>query len=253
MFIYMKQYTSFLSRAVVVGVTLLFAGAACAANQQATIQNSPVVGTEENKVMMKSDADGVMMKDGKMMLQETGSVMMMKEDMVMSDGTRVMMDGKVMMSNGTEVMMKEGDTMMMKDGKMTMQENVMVKTETGTVDVSVNADAGAVVGKQLAASTAGSYENYDAEKLQLTNSGDVVLFFSASWCPACREADANFKTGSIPSNLKILKVDYDTSAELKKKYGVTYQHTFVQVDANGNLIKKWSGSATAAAVAGEVN
>ena len=33
--------------------------------------------------------------------------------------------------------------------------------------------------------------------------------------------------------------------ELKKKYEVTYQHTFVQVDAQGNMIKKWSGGALA--------
>jgi hypothetical protein len=41
-----------------------------------------------------------------------------------------------------------------------------------------------------------------------------------------------------------LKVDYESSTELKKKYGVTYQHTLVQVDAQGNMITKWSGGNT---------
>jgi hypothetical protein len=38
-----------------------------------------------------------------------------------------------------------------------------------------------------------------------------------------------------------LKTDYDSNNELKKKYGVTYQHTFVQIDSNGNMITKWNG------------
>jgi hypothetical protein len=42
----------------------------------------------------------------------------------------------------------------------------------------------------------------------------------------------------------ILKTDYDKETELKKKYGVTYQHTLVQVDKSGNMIKKWSGGGT---------
>jgi len=69
-----------------------------------------------------------------------------------------------------------------------------------------------------------------------------VLFFHASWCPTCRAADANIKANllSIPPSLTIHQVDYDTSTELKKKYGVTYQHTFVQVDESGAMIKKWS-------------
>jgi hypothetical protein len=36
-----------------------------------------------------------------------------------------------------------------------------------------------------------------------------------------------------------LKTDYDSNIDLRKKYGVTSQHTFVQIDSSGNLIKKW--------------
>jgi thiol-disulfide isomerase/thioredoxin len=69
-----------------------------------------------------------------------------------------------------------------------------------------------------------------------------LLFFHASWCPTCRAADANIKANllSIPPGLTIHQVDYDTSTDLKKKYGVTYQHTFVQVDEKGEMIAKWS-------------
>ncbi len=70
-----------------------------------------------------------------------------------------------------------------------------------------------------------------------------VLFFYASWCPTCRAADADITTkqSSIQKGLVIHKVDYDSATELKQKYGVTYQHTLVQVDEKGDMITKWSG------------
>jgi thiol-disulfide isomerase/thioredoxin len=101
----------------------------------------------------------------------------------------------------------------------------------------------------------GSYEAYTPEKVMLASTThDVVLFFRANWCPTCKAVDADIKANvsKIPSSLSILDVNYDDSIVLKKKYGVTYQHTFVQVDKNGNLIKKWSGSPTLAALIVEV-
>jgi thioredoxin-related protein len=32
--------------------------------------------------------------------------------------------------------------------------------------------------------------------------------------------------------------------DLAKKYGITYQHTFVQIDSKGNEITKWNGGKT---------
>jgi len=90
---------------------------------------------------------------------------------------------------------------------------------------------------------AGSYEAYSPQKIAMAETGEVVLFFHASWCPSCRalNADIEKNVGAIPAGLTILKTDYDKETELKKKYGVTTQHTLVQVDKDGNLIKKWSG------------
>lgn len=92
----------------------------------------------------------------------------------------------------------------------------------------------------------GTYELYDKEKLIKARDGDVVLFFRATWCPTCRALDTDIRKNleEIPANLTILDVDYDRYGELKKKYNVTYQHTFVQVDEEGNVINKWSGSPT---------
>jgi len=94
--------------------------------------------------------------------------------------------------------------------------------------------------------TPGSYESYAPEKLAFAEKGDVVLFFSASWCPTCRVLDKNIKEnlGAIPTDLKILKVDFDNSNELRRKYRVTTQHTLVQIGSDGALISKWSGSPT---------
>lgn len=90
----------------------------------------------------------------------------------------------------------------------------------------------------------GSYEIYDPSKISLAKNNDVILFFHASWCPSCRslDKDINQNLNNIPEGVLIMKVDYDKERDLKKKYGVTYQHTLVQVDENGNMISKWSGS-----------
>lgn len=135
------------------------------------------------------------------------------------NGNRTMMDEKMEKSSGVA----EEDT--------TMKDNVDAMMKSG------------------------SYEAYAPEKLMRAETGDVVLFFHASWCPSCRglNADIEKNLSAIPSEVSILKVDYDTESELKKKYGVTYQHTLVQVTADGTLVKKWSGSPTLSSLVAEIN
>jgi len=131
-------------------------------------------------------------------------------------------------------------------------EAMVVKEEPAMVEPD-----GAMMQKEEGAMMvkAGSYEVYEASKIAMASAThDVVLFFRASWCPMCRalNADITAHLKDIPANLTILDVDYDNSVDLKKKYGVTYQHTLVQVDAQGNLIKKWSGSPTLSSLVSEV-
>lgn len=73
-----------------------------------------------------------------------------------------------------------------------------------------------------------------------------VLFFHATWCPMCKAANADLmkNLAQIPGDVIVFKTDYDKEVALKKQYGITYQHTFVLVDAQGKAMKKWSGGAT---------
>lgn len=100
----------------------------------------------------------------------------------------------------------------------------------------------------------GTYQNFSSDKLALAKTGKVILFFKAGWCPTCKGVDSDITShlNQIPKNVNILVVDYDTSTDLKKKYGVTYQHTFVQVDSNGMMLKKWSGSPTLSELVKEI-
>ena len=95
------------------------------------------------------------------------------------------------------------------------------------------------------------YAEYTAETLAGATD-DIVLFFNAAWCPSCNALDAVLESEDIPENLTVLSVDYDSNFELRKKYGVVAQHTFVQVDNQGNLIKKWIGGNSVADIQGEL-
>jgi thiol-disulfide isomerase/thioredoxin len=99
---------------------------------------------------------------------------------------------------------------------------------------------------QADAAANGSFETYSDDKLAMAADGDVVLFFKASWCPSCRalENDIRANLDNIPADLTILEVDFDSSTELKQQYGVTTQHTLVQIDQNGQQINKWLGGNT---------
>lgn len=131
-----------------------------------------------------------------------------------------------------EKMMMENDSMMQPtDAMMQGDEQKMMKNDSDTM---MQED------KMLL-----NYIDYSSTTLAKAseNNGKPVLFFKASWCPTCQAADKAFlgNLDKIPAGVTVLKVDYDTEKDLKAKYGITYQHTFVQVDANGNELAKWNG------------
>lgn len=76
-----------------------------------------------------------------------------------------------------------------------------------------------------------------------------VLYFYANWCPICRPIDVEFRQNmsKIPQDVVVIRVNYNDSEtnqetkDLAKQYGITYQHTFVQIDAQGKKIALWNG------------
>ena len=87
------------------------------------------------------------------------------------------------------------------------------------------------------------YQVYTQAAFDAAKGEQRVLFFHATWCPNCKaaNADINKHLSEIPANIVIFKTDYDKEVALKRKYGITYQHTFVLVDAQGNAVSKWAG------------
>lgn len=152
----------------------------------------------------------------------------------------IIVGGFILVSSDSNDEMTEGDSMMQ---DKTMETDAMRKEEGTTME-----DKDAMMDGEMM--TKGSYEVYAPEKLAKADTGNVVLFFRASWCPTCKVLDADIRAhrDMIPADVAILDVNYDTETALKQKYGVTYQHTLVQVDAKGNQITKWSGGQTLASL-----
>jgi len=117
-----------------------------------------------------------------------------------------------------------------------MSSNNNQQTPQASVSKEPNSGDTSQVAQQPAAQ--GQYVDYSYEAFS-SSKGNRVLYFHAPWCPQCRDLDASIKKGPIPQDVTIFKTDFDTSQELRKKYGVTQQTTVVLVDANGNPLKKF--------------
>lgn len=87
----------------------------------------------------------------------------------------------------------------------------------------------------------GRYTEYNETLVAADGYNETILFFHAPWCPECRAFEQVIESEPIPNGVQILKVDYDSSTELKTKYGVTLQTTFVKVDPSGEQVSAWVG------------
>lgn len=87
----------------------------------------------------------------------------------------------------------------------------------------------------------GRYADYNSENVANQDYTQTVVFFYAPWCPECRAFKKAITESQIPDGVQILETDFDSSTDLRKKYEVTLQSTFVRVDSFGELQKKWVG------------
>ena len=88
-----------------------------------------------------------------------------------------------------------------------------------------------------------TYEQYmEHSDAAMHHDGRTVLFFDASWCPDCQKLKNALSSEHyvIPADVTVVDVDYDSHNDLRKQYGVTMQHTFVEVDAQGKKVSSWS-------------
>jgi thiol-disulfide isomerase/thioredoxin len=94
-----------------------------------------------------------------------------------------------------------------------------------------------------AKSAHGTYADNSPAGFEAAKDQKRVYFFAASWCPTCTATDKALKASAkgIPAGVAIFKADFDSSTDLKAKYGVTHMDTFVQVDKDGAKIKSWNG------------
>lgn len=85
------------------------------------------------------------------------------------------------------------------------------------------------------------FTTLDKAQMQATE-GPTVLLFYATWCPSCKALKEELQARAMDlKGINLLIVDYDNSDDLQKKYGVSYQHTFVQIDGRGMEVVKWNG------------
>ena len=151
-------------------------------------------------------------------------------------------------------MMIEKDTIVQEEEKMApknemqksdvpVEDKMMEKTESTTIpEKKVSETDGAMMAQ-------GAYVEIGPNVLEGSKATKRVLFFYASWCPLCKPADAEFRDrmSEIPEGVTVIRVNYNDPStdqaekDLAAKYGVTYQHTFVQIDGQGNVVTKWNG------------
>lgn len=107
--------------------------------------------------------------------------------------------------------------------------------------VAANAETAPAAAATEARATVLDFES-ETKLNALAAEGRTVVFFFASWCPNCRAtvAELNARWTEVDPSLTLVIADYDKERELKSKFGVTYQDTFVLLDAAGDAIKSWN-------------
>lgn len=158
--------------------------------------------------------------------------------LVLGAATLWAQDGSMMKSgSGTGSdgsMMKADSSMAGNDGSM-MKADPMMKPDP-MMDSSAYDLTG--LGPRVIAFTS------EAAAWTLAKKQNVVYFFAATWCPDCQATYKNLKANlaQIPATMTLVVVNYDKSSDLKKKYGITTQHSFVKVGTKGEKLKAWVGT-----------
>lgn len=123
------------------------------------------------------------------------------------------------------------------------QPSTDIPINSGSTNNATADDKQVVDTVEEAEATSPSLIPYSSQALSDAEGKRKVLFFHASWCPTCQAAVKDFdeNASKLPADVVVFQTDYDREDALKKKYAVTYQHTFVQIDDSGNEVTTWNG------------
>lgn len=101
----------------------------------------------------------------------------------------------------------------------------------------------------LPSNTQSRYIEYSDGVLENNLDNNRILFFYANWCPTCRPVNKEISENSdrIPEGFVVIRTNYNddetdkNEEQLANKYNVSYQHTFVELDKNNDVIQIWNG------------
>lgn len=88
-----------------------------------------------------------------------------------------------------------------------------------------------------------NYVPYSEEKIKKSTKLKV-LFFNSSESSSIKLLKKNLQKSGIHDWLVMYEINFDTNMKLKNKYNVDASHTFIQVDNDLNIIRKWTNSET---------
>lgn len=127
-------------------------------------------------------------------------------------------------SEGAEVTNKQ------ESGDMRMEKEEVMEEENGKMKEEK--------AKEASEAKNGQYTVYNSGVIG--NGEESVLFFHAAWCPACKANNQKLNDwyGSSDFSRSVYKIDFDTATDLRSKYRVTGQDTFILIDGAGNELRR---------------
>lgn len=209
--------------AIVATLALFVAGCAQSTTSSDTAMAKDVDAMEKNDVMVSQD---VMIKEDTSTSEDSSDAMMVKDE---SD-KMMEKDSDFMMEESNDSMMKSEDTMM-----SSYEGEVLAGTTTPYLSFTQS--------------------DYDAA---LAANKKIIINFYASWCPNCREEQAqaiaafnqlqNDNVVGFQVNYKDSNTDAAEEA-LAKEFGITYQHTKVILENGERVLKSTESWNTATYIA----
>jgi len=117
------------------------------------------------------------------------------------------------------------------------ESNVSTNTAPATSQEAAPSNAN-IPPSEIQTVSADNYVAYSDTALADSEGTERVLFFHAEWCSTCKFYEADIKESGVPEGITIIQASFEDD-ELKAKYGVNVQSTFVLLDENGEVQKTW--------------